>query len=91
MIPSCITLTTAQKEKFELFKLFATDYFAKNPFMAEESEVTMASPFSWNIFATGLGDNIEVNFAGFWCCLTIDDDGELINTDEDFRWMKGEN
>jgi len=76
MIPSCLNLTTEQEEKFCRFLEFLRNGPARK---YHNEDASMASPVTFEIYATGIGDNIIAKGFGYFCILTIDDDGEIIN------------
>jgi len=80
MIPSCVILNEIQLKKLGEFK----EYLIKDivPENYESEDVSIASPFIFKIFSTGIGDSVSVTSFGKTCNLTIDDDGEIINNDE---------
>lgn len=79
MIPFCVTLNEMQLKKLENFK----EYLVREVIPAdyENEDVSVASPFVFEILATGIGDRILVKSFGKSCNLTIDDDGKIINND----------
>ncbi len=83
-IPSCIKLEQRQIDKLKKFENILDKY---EP-ITEYEEVSMASAFTFSIFSTGIGDSIMVESRGYWCCLAIGDDNELIDSDEDKYWLE---
>lgn len=82
MIPTCLKLKERQTEKLNKFLKFLRTKVSKD---YQNEDVSMASEFVYKIYATGLGDVINVEALGYKCSLTIDDDNELI---DDEHWLK---
>lgn len=77
MIPSCLKLQDKQSEKFERFLNFVTSKIGEEEDLIEDC--CMASPFTFEMYATGIGDIITVRGLGYFCDLSVDDDGEISN------------
>ena len=83
LIPNCIKLHEKQLEKFELFKKYIIKYVIPDNY--EEEDCSMASPFVFEIFETGISTSIRVKAFGKECSLSFDDCGDICN---DEPWMK---
>lgn len=80
MIPNCIRLTQPQLDKLDRFKRYLKKNVSREVLReAAEEDMSMASPLTFKVFSTGLGDAIVVEGFGHICTLTIGDDGEPIS------------
>ena len=81
-MPTCLHLQPIQLERLTRFYAFLSRLSGWNE--ACEEDCSCASPVTFSIYATGLGDCIKARAMGYTCELTIDDDGELCG---DENWI----
>jgi hypothetical protein len=74
-MPTCLRLNGPQTARLARFQVFLTGLPGWDE--ACEEDCSCASPITFTIYATGLGDVIRAAAMGRVCELTIDDDGDL--------------
>ena len=78
MKPECMKLNDKQMSKLHNFQQFIRNTISPERILNQaEEDCTMASPMTFTIFTTGLGDVITCSCFGYLCDLTIDDENEL--------------
>ena len=77
MFPTCVTLTEPQLEKLRRFVQFLQDAMPDRLQSTAEEDVAGASPLTFEIYSTGIGDVIWVRAFEFECDLSIGDNGEI--------------
>lgn len=75
-IPDCVKL---EKRQIDRLKRWIKTLSKKQLRAAFEEDCSCASPLTWKIYATGLGDVIKVKFGDKELDLSIGDDNELLN------------
>ena len=77
--PHCIHLNKVQIQKLDKFAKYIKSIVPQKTIdEAFEEDCSCTSSFRYSIYSTGLGDTINVLAFGKTCCLSIDDDGEII-------------
>jgi len=78
-MPTCLKLLPLQAQRLARFQVFLTGLAGRDS--ACEEDCSCASPITFTVYATGIGDVIYARSMGYACDLTIDDDGELNGPD----------
>ena len=83
-IPECLQLTDSQLQKLKRFENYVNEI---TPLPDDFDNCCCASAYTFEIYATGVGDVIHCSGRGHSCDLSIGDDGELFP--DEFE-LKGE-